>query len=329
MISRRTTEPPNTNPTSRVTKGNVYMTSKIQSEISRNIPHDIPIKFSETTVPLLTAYGCVLMERDTGKSYIYTAVNLKSGKREVISRRASPLTTSGVETMVEKIRLSSVAGAGRLEADRPFGEKLALDNCRETLATVFNEILPQYGYVIRKEQISLANHILDAIDHRSVSLAEAEVGTGKTLAYLVPAVIAKRGRLNGYWNMSFYTGTPYVELSQMPIVIATSSIALQKAIITEYIPQLSDILLEHGVIKTPLTAVIRKGREHYVCEHKLCAHIPFERNPDTKRLLESLSEPFAPFDIAEIDGLNAYTKRKILFQTVATRIVHTAMTALI
>ena len=280
------------------------MTSKIEREISRNIPRDIPIKINETTIPLLTAYGCVLIERDTGKSYIYTAVNLKSGKREVISRRPSPLTTSGVEAMVEKIRLSSVAGAGRIEADRPFGEKLALNNCRETLATVFTEILPLHGFNVRKEQISLANHILDAIDRRAVSLAEAEVGTGKTLAYLVPAVIAKRGRLNGYWNMSFYTGTPYVETAQMPIVIATSSIALQKAIVKDYIPQLSDILLEQGVIKTPLTSVIRKGREHYVCERNLQTHTPFERNPKIKEILENLSEPFAPFDIAEIDGLN-------------------------
>jgi hypothetical protein len=70
------------------------MTSKIEREISRDIPRDIPIQTSETIMPLLTAYGCVLIERDTGKSYIYTAVNLKSGKREVISRRPSPLTAT-------------------------------------------------------------------------------------------------------------------------------------------------------------------------------------------------------------------------------------------
>jgi ATP-dependent DNA helicase DinG len=250
-------------------KDTFSMTSNIQREISRNVPKDIPIRFSESTVPLFTAYGCVLMERDTGRSYIYTAVNLKDGRREVISRRPTPLTMSGVEAMAEKIRLSKVAGAGRLQADRPFGDKLALDNCRDMLAEVFNEILPQHGFNIRKEQISLANHILDAISSRHVSLAEAEVGTGKTLAYLTAAIIAKRGRLNGYYNMSLYTGTPYVEMAHMPIVIATSSIALQKALVTEHIPALSDILLEHGVIKTPLTAVIRKGREHYICYSRL------------------------------------------------------------
>ena len=287
------------------------MTSNIQREISRDIPNNIPIRFTNNSVPLFTAYGCVLMERDTGRSYIYTAVNLKDNRREVLSRRDNPLATSGVEAMAEKIRRSTVAGSGRFEADRPFGEQAALDNCREMLTVIFNDILPKYGYSTRREQISLAHHILDAVSARCVALAEAEVGTGKTLAYLVASVLAKRGRINGYWNMSFYTGTPYVEMAHMPIVIATSSIALQKALVTEYIPELSRILIENGIIKTPLTAVMRKGREHYICERKLRTHIPFEKNPATKNLLEGLTKPNEEIDIAEIDGLTAYTKRKI------------------
>lgn len=42
----------------------------------------------------------------------------------------------------------------------------------------------------------------------------------------------------------------------MPVVVSTSSITLQKAIVTDYIPELSRILIDHGVIKEPLTAVI-------------------------------------------------------------------------
>jgi len=288
-------------------------TLNIEREVSRVIPKNIlaTLKENETNIPLLTAFGCVLMERDTGKSCIYTAVNLKTGRREVINRRPTPLTTSGVQAMVERIRLSSVAGAGVYEADRPIGDDLAIENCREMLTTVFNEILPKYNFAIRKEQISLAEHILDAIHNRSVALAEAEVGTGKTLAYLVPAILAKRGRLNGLFNLSFYTGTSFVEMANMPIVLATSSIALQKALITDYIPELSKILMENGIIKKPLTAVIRKGREHYVCEHNLRAHCPFEHDKKMKNVLERLLEPNAQIDLAEIDGLNTHCKRKI------------------
>ena len=106
--------------------------------------------------------------------------------------------------------------------------------------------------------------------------------------------------------MSFHTGSPYVDMAHMPIVIATSSIALQKAIVTEAIPKLSHMLMEHGIIKQPLTAVIRKGREHYVCEKKLRTHIPFERDFDVREILESLLRPSAPIDLAEVDGLTPY-----------------------
>ena len=117
----------------------------IQREISRNIPTTLPEALSNRGEPIFTAYGCAMLERDTGSSYVYTAVNLATGKTKIISRQKNPLTTSGAGAMAEKIRMAKIAGAGKLEADRVFGEKLALRNCRELLTTVFNEILPEYG----------------------------------------------------------------------------------------------------------------------------------------------------------------------------------------
>ena len=286
------------------------MTLNIKHEISYDIPNDFPNYNHKNSIPLLTAYGCVLLERDTGRYYIYTAVNINTHEREVIYRRRTSLTTSAVDMIVEKIRLSKVAGEGKLQADRPLKNKMSLENIRELMDVTFNKVLPQFGYTIRKEQIALSYHILNAISNRQISLSEAAVGTGKTLAYLLPAIFAKRGMLNGYLNMSFFTGTPMVDISQMPIVIATSSIALQKAILSD-LKKLSDILLKHKIIKTPLTAVIRKGREHYICERNLRTFISFEKNPDTLILLNSLLEPSAPIDIAEIDGINAYMKKRI------------------
>ncbi len=287
------------------------MTATIQREISRNVPKHIRIPNSEQMTPLFTAYGCVLMERDTGRSYIYSAVNLTDGRREVIDRRTSPLTTSGAPTMAEKIRESGVAGAGRLQADRLLRDNLNLHRGHEMLSAIFNEILPLHGFTIREEQIALALHMLTALSHRHISLAEAGVGIGKTLAYLLASVLAKRGCINGFYNLSFYTGTPYVEAGDMPIVIATSSIALQRALANDYIPALSDILMEHGVIKTPLTYVIRKGREHYVCERRLRAQLNFECDGEMRGVLEGLLEPGAEIDLAEIDGLTPYVKRMI------------------
>ncbi len=281
----------------------------IEQEILREIPDRVYAKYTTRGTPILMAYNCVLLERDTGKSFVYTAVNLTTDREEILSRRTTPLTTNGVALMVEKIRLSSVAGAGRFEADRPFGERIIFKKCYEIMMTVFKDVLPKHGYAIRKEQISLAAHILNAIYHRTVTLAE--VGTGKTLAYLIPAILAKRGRLNDYCNMSLYPGVPFIEMAQMPIVVATSSIALQKAIVANYIPELSDILVTCGIVKTPLTAVIRKGREHYICRRNLRSHLPFEHNHKVQAMLEALIQPLATIDIAEIDGLTPHIKRKI------------------
>ena len=46
--------------------------------------------------------------------------------------------------------------------------------------------------------------------------------------------------------------------------ISKNADALQKAILTEYIPFLSRVLLEQGIIQSPLRAVVRKGKEHFV-----------------------------------------------------------------
>jgi ATP-dependent DNA helicase DinG len=103
----------------------------------------------------------------------------------------------------------------------------------------------------------------------------------------------------------------YVDMARLPIVIATSSIALQKAIVTDYIPELSDILLEYGVINTPLTAVLRKGREHYVCKRRLQNYLSTETNKDRGEVLKRLLRKGSSIDLADTDGLDAYIKRKI------------------
>jgi ATP-dependent DNA helicase DinG len=283
----------------------------LQTEISRELPSGAPIRCFVGGTPIFYAFGCALLERETEKGFIYTAVNLASGRSEILSRRLSPLSPREVEKMAVRIQKSGVAGASRFEADRRYGERITIDKCREILRAVFRHLLPENGYAIRKEQIALSDSILDTIHRRTVTLAEAEVGTGKTLAYLVAAIIAKRGRLNDFWNKAYYPKMSYVDMAQMPIVIATSSIALQKAILTEYIPALSETLLAYGVIKTPITAVLRKGREHYVCERNLRSCLKYEPSGGTKQRLQKLLAPRAPIDIAEIEGLDRYTKRKI------------------
>ena len=119
---------------------------------------------------------------------------------------------------------------------------------------IFRDILPRRGMAVREEQIALCHEILDTLYNKEISLCEAGVGIGKTLAYLVACVL---------WQMN------RPDRLKLPVVISTSSVVLQDAIINDYLPNLSAILLEEGIIQAPLTAVIRKGKERFVCDARL------------------------------------------------------------
>ena len=47
---------------------------------------------------------------------------------------------------------------------------------------IFREILPRHGMAVREEQIALCHEVLDTLYNKEISLCEAGVGTGKTLA---------------------------------------------------------------------------------------------------------------------------------------------------
>lgn len=278
------------------------------NEVSREIPPGIIQKYGDSA--LFTAYGCVLLECETGKGYTYRALNLKTGRSAVIHRRTNPLMISGVAAMAERIRLSPVAGKGKYEIDMPPGENLLRESLADIQNHIFEAILPEYGYGIREKQMELAAHILEAIGHRAVSLSEAEVGTGKTHAYLIAAALSKRGRVNDFWLRGYYPDQSYAASAYMPVVISTASIALQNAIVKDFIPEISRILMAHGIIKTPLSCVLRKGREHYVCEKNLWAYYRDADEP-VQMLLAPLFKRTASIDLADAEWLSPHIKRRI------------------
>ena len=77
----------------------------------------------------------------------------------------------------------------------------------------------------------------------SILLVEAETGIGKTLAYLVPAL-----------------------LSGQRVIISTATITLQDQILKKEIPLLSKIL------ETEIPALCMKGRQNYLCHYRWFQH---------------------------------------------------------
>lgn len=160
---------------------------------------------------------------------------------------------------------------------------------------IFREILPRHGMAVREEQIVLCHEVLDTLYNKEISLCEAGVGTGKTLAYLVACIL---------WQMN------RPERMKLPIVISTSSVALQDAILTEYLPDLSTVLLGEGIIREPITAVVRKGKERFVCDARLAERTALVQ-PSRKRQKNSLRIAENILDMDHIPELSRYDRCRI------------------
>ena len=129
-------------------------------------------------------------------------------------------------------------------------------NAHHEIDHIFSDIFPAHGMSKRSTQAALSHRMLDAILENQIALCDAGTGIGKTYAYLAASVVANR--------CFEAAGIPV-----QPVIISTSSIALQNAVKNEYLPVLSEILLKDRLIDRPLEAVIRKGKNHYVCDKRL------------------------------------------------------------
>ncbi|MCA9807500.1 MAG: ATP-dependent DNA helicase, partial [Cyanobacteria bacterium HKST-UBA06] len=100
---------------------------------------------------------------------------------------------------------------------------------------------------VRPSQLEMANVVATALANQETAIVEAGTGSGKSLAYLVPAL----------------------ESSTRPIVISTGTIALQEQLLHKDIPFVLDAV-GRGDVQVRLV----KGRRNYLCIQKM---LEFER----------------------------------------------------
>ncbi len=101
------------------------------------------------------------------------------------------------------------------------------------------------GYEQRDQQVRMSEAVADTLNQGGALIAEAGTGTGKGLAYLVPAALhaARRGER---------------------VVISTNTINLQDQLFFKDIPTLQKVM-SNGADKPPFTAALLKGRSNYLC----------------------------------------------------------------
>lgn len=178
-------------------------------------------------------------------------------------------------------------------------KKYTYETAHEEIDYIFKTLLPQRGMAERSEQIRLCHSILDAMLDGNVALCDAGTGIGKTFAYLTAGILHGKCRAA--------EGKP-----QRPILISTSSIALQNAIQKEYLPLLSGMLLSEGLISAPIEAVIRKGKAHYACDARLERRVRqvegSHKNPAARQALHTA---WHVLDLDQLSGMSSYDRERI------------------
>ena len=99
------------------------------------------------------------------------------------------------------------------------------------------------GFRPRAGQLDMAEAVARALDRNHSLLVEAGTGTGKTLAYLVPAALSRRR-----------------------VVVSTATKALQDQLYFKDVPLVRALLEPSGV---PVRVVLMKGLSNYVCRRRL------------------------------------------------------------
>ncbi|MBT9590700.1 MAG: ATP-dependent DNA helicase [Thiobacillus sp.] len=135
------------------------------------------------------------------------------------------------------------------------------------------------GWRARPQQLAMAEAVERAVAGNSVLLAEAGTGTGKTLAYLIPAL-----------------------LSGGKVVISTGTKALQDQLFHRDLPA------ARRALKSPVKVALLKGRANYVCHHHLERNLSdgrFANRDDPKWLakIASFAKTSSSGDRAEAEGI--------------------------
>ncbi|MEV0968090.1 ATP-dependent DNA helicase [Microtetraspora glauca] len=127
--------------------------------------------------------------------------------------------------------------------------KIALPPVDELLTAAVTGL----GGAERPGQVTMARAVQEAVEGDRHLAVQAGTGTGKSLAYLVPAI-----------RHAMETGDA--------IVVSTATIALQRQLVDRDLPRLADTLEQHLPHK-PEFAIL-KGRRNYLCRHKTGAGMP-------------------------------------------------------
>lgn len=119
------------------------------------------------------------------------------------------------------------------------------------------------GFAARQAQIDMAEAVDEAIENHSTVIVEAGTGTGKTFAYLVPAL-----------------------MSGKKVIVSTGTKNLQEQLFHRDLPLIRDAVASE---MDGQTIALLKGRSNYLCLHRLYQHTTHVPSND-KALIDDLNK---------------------------------------
>ena len=129
------------------------------------------------------------------------------------------------------------------------------------------------GFNVRRQQVHMAERVAAALARREILTVEAGTGTGKTFAYLVPAL-----------------------LSGARVLVSTGTRTLQDQLYAKDLP------LVGAALGRPATVALLKGRSNYLCRQRL-EQAPGQGRDDMLGRIRSWSRSTRSGDLAEVAGL--------------------------
>ncbi|WP_127530445.1 ATP-dependent DNA helicase [Paenibacillus kobensis] len=121
-----------------------------------------------------------------------------------------------------------------------------IQQASDWIADVFYELLPEAGFEVRDEQIYMAFQLERAYNEKKTIFAEAGVGTGKTLVYLLYAIC-------------------YARYTRKPAIIACAD----ESLIEQLVKPEGDIAKLARHLNLTIDARLGKSPDQYICLNKL------------------------------------------------------------
>ena len=134
-------------------------------------------------------------------------------------------------------------------------------------------------FVSRDSQRAFAITVAEAIESTGTVVVEAGTGTGKTFAYLTPAL-----------------------LSGVKVIVSTAGKPLQDQLFSKDLPAVERALGSHAEV------ALLKGRSNYVCKHRLASCVrdgllPTPQSVNDLRLIRIFAQTSTTGDKSEIEGV--------------------------